>query len=116
VSNTWDSALVSAFDYTNDALGRRTARLDAQPAQDPVQNVFGYNQRSEVNSQLMGTNTYGYAYDPIGNRLAATNNAVATAYLANELNQYTNVLRISAPSVVHIPTNAYLVDSTCRYL
>jgi RHS repeat-associated protein len=47
----------------------------------------------------MGTNTYGYAYDPIGNRIVATNNAVATAYLANELNQYTNVvLEGEAPS------------------
>jgi RHS repeat-associated protein len=40
----------------------------------------------------MGTNAYGYAYDPIGNRLAASNNAEAIAYAANALNQYTNIL------------------------
>jgi RHS repeat-associated protein len=39
----------------------------------------------------MGTNAYGYAYDPIGNRLAVTNNAAALTYTANALNQYTNI-------------------------
>jgi len=105
VSNAFGGTLISAFDYTNDALGRRTARMDAQPTHDPVQNVFGYNARSEVNSALMGTNTYGYAYDPIGNRLVATNNAVATAYLANALNQYTNILSSAAPPREDIPTH-----------
>jgi RHS repeat-associated protein len=45
----------------------------------------------------MGTNAYGYAYDPIGNRTAATNVAEALTYTANALNQYTN---ITAGSVV----------------
>jgi hypothetical protein len=40
----------------------------------------------------MGTNVYGYGYDPIGNRRAATNNAQALAYAANGLNQYTNIV------------------------
>jgi RHS repeat-associated protein len=70
-----------------------------------VTNDFGYNARSEVNSALMGTNTYGYVFDPIGNRIVATNNAVATAYLANELNQYTNILRVSAPPREDTPTH-----------
>jgi RHS repeat-associated protein len=39
----------------------------------------------------MGTNSYGYAYDPIGNRQATTNNAEVLPYLANALNQYTNI-------------------------
>jgi RHS repeat-associated protein len=45
----------------------------------------------------MGTNKYGYVFDPIGNRITATNNAEVTAYAANELNQYTNILSASAP-------------------
>jgi RHS repeat-associated protein len=45
----------------------------------------------------MGTNAYGYAYDAIGNRLAVNNNAEALSYTANALNQYTNILRVSAP-------------------
>jgi len=114
VSNTFGGTLVSAFDYTNDAIGRRTARIDAQPALNPVQNVFGYNSRSEVQSALMGTNNYGYVFDPIGNRIVATNNAVATAYLVNELNQYTNILRFSAPPREDIPTHD--ADGNMTYL
>jgi RHS repeat-associated protein len=56
-----------------------------------VTNDFGYNVRSEVISAMMSSNQFGYAYDPIGNRLAATNNAEALSYLANELNQYTSI-------------------------
>ncbi len=29
ISNLWDSTLISAFDHQNDALGRRTDRIDA---------------------------------------------------------------------------------------
>jgi RHS repeat-associated protein len=58
---------------------------------DAVTNDFGYNVRSEVIGALMGTNIYRYAYDPIGNRLAATNNAEGWAYLSKPLNQYTNI-------------------------
>ena len=45
----------------------------------------------------MGTNTYGYVFDSIGNRITATNNADLAVYTANELNQYTNILCTSAP-------------------
>ena len=83
VENTFGTNRISRFDYTNDELARRTRRVDNQS----VTNDFGYNLRSEVIEALMGTNTYGYAYDPIGNRLAATNNAEVLSYIANELNQ-----------------------------
>ena len=39
----------------------------------------------------MGTNTYGYAYDPIGNRLTCSHNAETNSYTANNLNQYTAI-------------------------
>ena len=39
----------------------------------------------------MGANDYSYAYDPIGNRLTATNNGTGWNYLSNPLNQYTNI-------------------------
>ena len=39
----------------------------------------------------MGTNAYGYVFDPIGNRIVSTNNADVTSYAANELNQYTAI-------------------------
>jgi RHS repeat-associated protein len=86
---------VSVYEYSNDALARRTKRVDNAG----VTNDFGYNVRSELISALMpvppelggGTNVFGYAYDPIGNRLAATNNSEVLAYLANSLNQYTAI-------------------------
>jgi RHS repeat-associated protein len=88
VSNRYNGGTVSAFDYINDALARRTQRIDAGSA--TATNAFGYNLRSELASARMGTNAYGYAYDAIGNRLAVTNNAEAFTYTANALNQYTN--------------------------
>ena len=54
-------------------------------------NDSGYNVRSEVIGELMGANDYSYAYDPIGNRLTATNNGTGWHYLSNPLNQYTNI-------------------------
>ena len=76
---------------------RKMALADSQPAGVAITNAFGYNVRSEVTSALMGTNAYGYVFDPIGNRIVATNNAEVTSYAANELNQYTNILCASAP-------------------
>ena len=73
------------------------ALADSQPAGVAITNAFGYNVRSEVTSALMGTNAYGYVFDPIGNRIVSTNNAEVTSYAANELNQYTSILSASAP-------------------
>jgi len=89
VSNRYNGATVSAFDYINDSIARRTQRIDSGSA--TATNAFGYNPRSELIVAAMCTNSYGYAYDPIGNRLAATNNDEVLTYLANALNQYTNI-------------------------
>jgi RHS repeat-associated protein len=89
VSNRYNGATVSAFDYINDALSRRVQRTDSGSA--TATNAFGYNSRSELSSARVGTNSYGYAYDAIGNRLAVSNNAEALTYAANALNQYTNI-------------------------
>jgi RHS repeat-associated protein len=43
----------------------------------------------------MGTNSYGYAYDAIGNRVFSAVNAVTNTYTANSLNQYTAVGSVS---------------------
>ncbi|HAS82554.1 MAG TPA: hypothetical protein DCS43_07765, partial [Verrucomicrobia bacterium] len=87
IENMSGTNLVSTFSYQNDAVGRRTKRIDNAS----VTNAFGYNVRSEVIEALMGTNTYGYAYDPIGNREQASLNTVTNFYAANALNQYTNI-------------------------
>jgi RHS repeat-associated protein len=93
VDNRAGTDLISRFDYTNDQLARRTQRIDHSGAGVPpaITNTFGYNPRSELTSAAMGTNQYGYAYDPIGNRTSATNNAEVLTYLANDLNQYTTI-------------------------
>ena len=54
--------------------------------------------RSELAAASIGTNRYGYAYDTIGNRLWSEN-----TYTANNLNQYTTILRDSPPprGIVH---------------
>ena len=90
--------LVSQFDYSNDAVGRRTARLDSTSRPSVQTNMFGYNSKSELTTAAMDTNDYGYAYDPIGNRTDYTNICTANGgstnvltYLANALNQYTNI-------------------------
>jgi len=87
VSNAWNGTTLSTFAYANDALGRRTQRIDDVA----VTNTFGYNPRSELVSAAMDTNSFTYGYDAIGNRTAVTNNAEVLTYLSNALNQYTNI-------------------------
>jgi YD repeat-containing protein len=94
VHNRHGTNLISSFDYTNDVLARRTQRVD----NNTVTNDFGYNVRSKVIGAVMGTNSYSYAFDPIVNRLTATNNARVLTYQTNSLNQYTNILEGAAPS------------------
>jgi hypothetical protein len=92
VLNMAGTNAISQFDYANDALGRRVSRLDVGAGvPSPRTNDFGYNLRSELTEASMGTNRYGYCYDPIGNRQTASNNAEVLTYLANALNQYTNI-------------------------
>jgi len=90
------SVALSRFDYTNDPLGRRTKRIDNAS----ITNDFGYNIRSEVIEALMGTNTYGYAYDPIGNRLSEVRELMSEVstnlYTANALNQYSVISNFSS--------------------
>jgi hypothetical protein len=50
-----------------------------------------YNRRSELAAATVGTDSYGYAYDSIGNRLWSAANVATNEYAANALNQYTSV-------------------------
>ena len=74
MQNTFNSSNISTFAYANDAVGRRIQRLDTLAAfPSPLTNSFSYNTRSELTSAIMGSNAFGYAYDPIGNRLVSSN-------------------------------------------
>lgn len=104
VTNRYGSTVISAFDYANDEIGRRTAISRSGTAFDtPVRDAYGYNARSEVTSsrrtlaytpsQEVRGFSYDYAYDPIGNRTSSTeydheDSALVSSYTANALNQY----------------------------
>jgi len=88
--NIVDGVQVSKYEYSNDVIGRKTERVDTVNSVVTT-NEFSYNDRSELTGAVMDTNSYDYVFDNIGNRQSYTNNGEAWTYLANELNQYTNV-------------------------
>jgi RHS repeat-associated protein len=115
------SVVISRYDYTNDAIGRRTAMAKSGTAFSLADLIsYGNNDRSEVTSAVsanLATYDYGFAFDPIplrplklvdyagqvGNRLTSsskeTGTPVARAYTSNNLNQYTSVESVgSVPS------------------
>ncbi len=104
-------SVIRRFDYNSDAAGRRTQRIDDLA----TTNQFNYNQRSELSRAIMGTNSFDYAYDAIGNRLVSTNNGVTTTYWANELNQYTNISTAVADPAYDSDGNM-IFDGTWNYL
>ncbi|MEK7996598.1 MAG: RHS repeat-associated core domain-containing protein, partial [Planctomycetota bacterium] len=95
------SAPWAEFRYTNDAAGRRASveyyglLQDEGDATNRIQ--WLYNLRSEltntVQQKASSTNRWGYQFDSIGNRAWSTNaNERSRTYLANMLNQYTNIV------------------------
>ncbi len=91
VSNLFNEAFVSESGYGHDLLGRREKRTDVTESLS-VTNTFGYNQRSEVTNAVLGTDIYAYGYDSTGNHVFHAVNAVTNTYVANALNQYTNLV------------------------
>ncbi|MGI6494689.1 MAG: RHS repeat-associated core domain-containing protein [Kiritimatiellia bacterium] len=88
ITNSVSGVPYNPLAYTYDLLNRVTSRNA---------DTFDYNARSEVTAADIGAHTNRYAFDNIGNALWASLNAVTNIYTANELNQYTNILRASAP-------------------
>ena len=109
VHNRYGNRTISRFDYTNDEIGRRIARVDSGEAfSETAFERYSYNDRSEVigSQRFYGSNisdlsrpvtgrTFGYGYDPIGNRVSSFEDVggerLTTTYTANELNQYTAI-------------------------
>ncbi len=101
VSNRIGTNVVSVFGYQNDVIGRRTKRYDGGSAFTAVvTNLFGYNTRSELTNAVMGDLLYGFRFDNIGNREWSKTNGTELTYVANELNQYTQI----ANGVTNNPT------------
>ena len=109
VHNRYGNRTISRFDYTNDEIGRRVARIDSGEAfSETAFERYAYNNRSEVigSQRFYGSNisdlsrpvtgrTFGYGYDPIGNRVSSFEDVggerLTTTYTANELNQYSAI-------------------------
>ena len=87
---------VSTYGYVNDAIGRRTSMSRSGSAYaNPDTISYTYNDRSELtgaSSNVDPTYSYSYAYDPIGNRITASEAGVPWTYATNNLNQYTSAI------------------------
>ena len=89
VSNAVAGTVASDLHYGYDILGRVVSRNS---------DAFGYNARSEVASAIIQpSSTNHFEYDGIGNNVWTSLNGATNAYTANAINQYTNILRASAP-------------------
>lgn len=93
--------LIAERKYAYNEIGDVISRTRQRGGEPVETDVFDHNLRSElIAASLGGTNavsgTYGYAYDPIGNRLVATNRGDVISYDANGLNQYTNIVAEAA--------------------
>lgn len=76
-----------------DLLERPTNAVDSAM----LVRAYDYNNRNELVFATSGTNSFAYAYDTIGNRMSSIVNSETNSYTANNLNQYTSILRASAP-------------------
>ena len=85
------TALVAQRTYTYDTLGRPLTRSTTRSGQPTRNDSFSHNERSELSAATLGSDSYSYAYDNIGNRTTATEVGDITAYASNNLNQYTAI-------------------------
>ena len=115
ITNHFNGAFVSAFSYVNDEAGRRIARRDTRPASREVRNEFKYNLKGEVVFAYMGTNMYGFSYDPIGNRISSTNNSDITSYTTSALNQYSTLTNTEAILLVYDEDGNMLTNGLWSY-
>ena len=85
---------ISTYGYVNDAVGRRTSMSRSGSAYaNPDTIAYTYNDRSELTGALSNVDTtysFSYVYDPIGNRVTASEAGVPWTYTTNSLNQYTS--------------------------
>ena len=95
VRNATPTNVISQFDYTYDAAGRRIQLGKSGSAFEFDDIVsYGYNARSELTNAIAAVDAnyrYSYQYDPIGNRESSSERGTNTTYAANELSQYTQI-------------------------
>ncbi|MCX5951905.1 MAG: DUF6531 domain-containing protein, partial [Cyanobacteria bacterium] len=82
-----DGSVNSRFDYTYDAVGRRTSMITLEGTTN-----YGYDAIGQLTTvALPSGQIIEYRYDAAGNRIRVTDNGAETAYNTNNLNQYTSV-------------------------
>ena len=100
VRNAFPTNTISQYDYAYDAGGRRVQITRSGSAMSANRaDVYGYNARGELisASKLGGqaavpaTTEYAYEYDDIGNRITSFDLGTNRTYIANCLNQYTQI-------------------------
>ncbi len=95
VCNATPTNMISQYDYTCDAAGRRVFCAksgSAFPKNDSV--TYSYNTRSELTNAIAAADSkyrYSYDFDDIGNREFSSERGTNVIYSANNLNQYTAV-------------------------
>ena len=96
VRNATPTDVISQYDYTYDAAGRRIEIARSGTAMSESRtDAYGYNVRNELTSatKTEGPQSpaaeYAYQYDDIGNRITSTDLVTNRTYTANSLNQYT---------------------------
>ena len=110
ISSVANGVGVGTLAYTYDALNRPATRNN---------DTFGYNERGEVVFSRRGAENAeeSYSYDDIGNLLLSAFNTATNAYTANNLNQYTSILRASASprEMVHDADGNMLSDGNLSF-
>ena len=123
VCNTFPTNVISQYDYTYDAAGRRVAIARSGSAMSENRIVeYGYNIRGELISAAKNAKEleYAYRYDDIGNRITSLDLGTNRTYVANNLNQYaliSNSALFASPRVEFIPQfdddgNQVLIQTT----
>ncbi|MCB0029632.1 MAG: hypothetical protein KDE28_17080, partial [Anaerolineales bacterium] len=86
-------AINSRFDYTYDALGRRTGMATLDGAWSYSYDATGQLTHAVLDSTnpAIADQDLTYQYDALGNRVRTLENGVETQYTANNMNQYTQV-------------------------
>ncbi|SEH91561.1 RHS repeat domain-containing protein [Akkermansia glycaniphila] len=82
------------YRYDYDSLLRPVSQSDYRnvSTKPTVTRTYAYNNRSELTRETATDGSrHAYAYDNIGNRITAQNNATATSYEANLVNQYSKI-------------------------
>lgn len=106
ISYKKDGANIAARTQTYDALGRPVTRSQQRGTEAVRNDVFTYNDRSELTGATLGGLNYAYDYDNIGNRKTAQEIGGEISYEANSLNQYTGITNStlnSPPSTLEQP-------------